>query len=109
MIAFINQHFVEEKNAVLQVGDLALQRGYASFDYLRSKNNILLFVDDYLNRFFNSAAMMHLQPKQTKEEIKNILYELNEKNKLAESGIRLILTGGYSFDSYMPAEPNLII
>lgn len=109
MIAFINNEFLDEKDAVLQVGDLALQRGYAAFDFLRTRNGIPLFVDDYLDRFFNSASLMHLQPQHSKEQIRKIIYELIERNGMPEAGIRMILTGGYSLDSYEPAQPNLVV
>ena len=109
MIAFVNGHFLQEDKAFLQVGDLALQRGYAAFDFFRIKNNQPLFLDDHLSRFFNSAASMYLQPAQTKEGLKEIIYELLEYNNLQESGIRMILTGGYSPDSYGPVTPNFII
>ena len=109
MIAYINNSFVDEEKAFLQVGDLALQRGYAAFDYLRTKNGVPLFLDDYLDRLFNSATMMYLHPTQTKKEVKDIIYELNDKNKLLESGIRMIVTGGYSPDSYQPVVPNLVV
>ena len=109
MIAFINQQFVEEDKACLQVSDLSIQRGYAAFDFFRTKNFIPLFLDDYLDRFFNSIALMHLQLTCTREELKAIIYELIKKNNLAESGVRMILTGGYSADGYQPAKPNLII
>lgn len=109
MIAFINNQFLEEIDAVLHVGDLALQRGYAAFDFLRSRNGIPLFVDDYLDRFFNSAILMRLQPQHSKEQMKAIIRELIERNGMPEAGIRMILTGGYSPDSYELSEPNLII
>lgn len=109
MIAYVNNTFIEEEKAVLQVGDLALQRGYAAFDFFRTKNGVPLFLDDYLQRFFNSAAAMHLEPVHTREEIKDIIYTLIEKNKVPQSGIRMILTGGFSPDSYEPATPNLLV
>ena len=90
MIAYVNHTFIDEEKAVLQVGDLALQRGYAAFDFLRTKNGVPLFIDDYLDRFFNSAAELHLRPAQTKKEVKEIIHELIKRNKLHESGIRMI-------------------
>ncbi|MEJ7586664.1 MAG: aminotransferase class IV [Ferruginibacter sp.] len=66
-------------------------------------------MDDYLQRFFNSAAVMRLQPAFTKEDLTSNIYELLHKNKLDESGVKVILTGGYSPESYDPATPNLII
>lgn len=109
MIAYINDTFIDENKAVLHVGDLALQRGYAAFDYFRTKNGVPLFLDDYLDRLYHSASFMYLQPGQTKPELKAIIYELMEKNKLSQSGIRILLTGGYSPDSYQPAMPNLVL
>lgn len=109
MIAYINGSFIDEANAVLHVGDLALQRGYAAFDYLRTKNKVPLFLDHYLERFLNSATKMHLHPRHTAKELKDIIYELIERNNLPQSGIRMILTGGYSPDSYVPARPNLVM
>ena len=109
MIAYVNNCFTEEEKATLRVGDLAIQRGYAAFDYLRIKNNCALFLEDYLDRFYCSAELLYLHPAQTKEEVKQIILELIEKNNIAESGIRMILTGGYSPDSYGPDLPNLVI
>ncbi len=109
MIVFVNGRFVEEALASLQIGDLALQRGYAAFDYLRTKNGVPLFLDHYVNRFFHSAERMFLQPVQTKEKVKRIISELIQLNQISESGIRMIFTGGYAPDSYTPVEPNLII
>lgn len=109
MIAFVINQFLEEEKATLQVSDLSIQRGYGAFDFFRTKNYIPLFLDDYLDRFFNSISLLCLQPLQTKRELKSIIQELIKKNKMPESGIRMILTGGYSPDSYEPAQPNLII
>ncbi|MEP7107898.1 MAG: aminotransferase class IV [Ferruginibacter sp.] len=109
MFAFVNNHFLEEDKATLQVGDLAIQRGYGVFDFFRTRNNIPLFLDDYLNRFFNSSAMMRLQLTKSREDLIEIIDELIRKNNLPESGIKLILTGGYSPESYEPVAPNLVI
>lgn len=109
MIAFVNNQFLEEDKATLQVGDLAIQRGYGIFDFFRTSNNIPLFLNDYLDRFFSSATMMRLQPVKSREELTVIIYELIKRNNLDESGIKIILTGGDSPDGYNMATPNLII
>ncbi len=109
MIVFVNNEFTEEDKATLQVSDLSIQRGYAAFDFFRTKNHIPLFLDDYLDRFFNSISLLYLQPTYNREQLKIIIQELLQKNQLSESGIRMTLTGGYSPDSYEPVQPNLII
>ena len=52
---------------------------------------------------------MHLTVHHSVEELTSIIYALIEKNNSAESGIKIILTGGYSEDGYKPATPNLLL
>ncbi|MBN8673706.1 MAG: aminotransferase class IV family protein [Chitinophagales bacterium] len=109
MAVFFNDHFVANENALLHVSDLSIQRGYAVFDFCRTKNRRPLFLNDHLDRFYASAAAMHLPARYHKEELAAIIYELIERTLLDEAGIRILLTGGYSADGYQPASPNLII
>ena len=107
--AFVNEDFVLEENARLQFRDLAIQRGYGVFDFSMLIENIPVFLDQHLRRFFYSAAEMHLPVHKSAEELTTIIYELIEKNNLPQSGVRITLTGGYSQDGYQLAKPNLII
>jgi len=110
MLAYINHQFIAEENATLQVSDLAIQRGYGIFDFFRTRNYVPLFLEDYLDRFFNSAAALRLQPTHNRQELTDIIYELIKRNNEPSSGIKMILTGGYSLDGYEPAlAPNLIM
>ncbi len=109
MIVFINGQFVEEKDASIGIADLSIQRGYGIFDFFRTIKNVPLFIDDYLDRFFSSANLLHLQPAYDKEAIRNIVAEMIRKNRIEISGFKLILTGGYSIDGFEPGSPNFII
>lgn len=109
MIVFVNGDFLPEEKASLGIGDLAIQRGYGVFDFLRTRRNVPLFIDDYLDRFFRSAEKMFLQPSYSQGQVKSFIYELLEMNAVPESGIRMIMTGGYSINGYHPAVPNLVI
>lgn len=106
---YVNNEFVPQTDAVIGLGDLALQRSYAVFDFLTAHNQVPLFLDDYVNRFFNSAAELKLLIKQTKEEVKGLIKELLHKNKYEHSGVRMLFTGGYSKDGYSIAESNFIL
>ncbi|MDB5232330.1 MAG: amino acid aminotransferase [Chitinophagaceae bacterium] len=108
-IACFNGSFIEEEKANLHVSDLAIQRGYGVFDFFRTVNNVPLFIDDYLERFYNSASGLHLNFTLDQDELKNIIDELIARNNIPSSGIRLMLTGGYSEDSYSHLSPNLVI
>ena len=109
MAVFFNDSFLENEEALLHVSDISMQRGYAVFDFFRTVNSVPLFMTDHLDRFFNSAAALHLPMRKSREELSAIVQELIKKSALPETGIRLLLTGGYSSDSYHPAEPNLLI
>ena len=109
MFAYINNQFVPADKASLGINDLSILRGYGIFDFFRTRNNQPLFLDEYLDRFFESAAKMFLQPVPLRSQLREIIFELIEKNNIPESGIRIILTGGYTSDGYSLSVPNLII
>jgi len=109
MPVFLNDRFIENEEALLHVSDLSMQRGYAVFDFFRTVNGVPLFIVEHLDRFYASAEAMHLPMRKSKEELSSILHQLIHKSALADAGIRIMLTGGYSENSYHPAEPNLLI
>lgn len=106
---FINNDLVEETKATIHTSDLSVQRGYGIFDFFRTRQNKPLFLEDYLDRFFNSAKQMFLELPVEREQLTARIFELMEKNNLPESGIRITATGGYSPDGYLPVEANIII
>ena len=107
--AFINDTFVPRERAHLHVDDLALQRGYGVFDFFRLHEGKPVFLDDHLDRFEFSASRMRLPLGRTRDELKQILAELIERNGMPNSGVRLTLTGGYAADGYTIVTPNLVI
>ncbi|KAA5548230.1 aminotransferase class IV [Adhaeribacter rhizoryzae] len=109
LFAFVNSQIVPVSEAYLHISDLAIQRGYGIFDFFKVNNEHAYFLDDYLKRFDNSAAQMQLNIPLAPEALKTVIRELIAKNNLVESGIKMILTGGYSADGYQPGTPNLII
>ncbi len=106
---WVNDSFVPADHALVNITDLAVQRGYGIFDFFKTINGKPVFLEDHLDRFFRSAVLMRLDVKQSRDEIKNMIFQLIEKNGLSDSGIKIILTGGFSPDGFNIAEPNLII
>jgi branched-chain amino acid aminotransferase len=109
MHIYLNTQFIEAEKATLHISDLAIQRGYGIFDFFRVRDSVLLYVEDHLDRFLQSASIMHLHAPYSKEKLLAILNDLIGKNNFPNSSIRMILTGGYSPDAYEPTTPNLII
>lgn len=106
---YVNGQLLLESEAKLLVTDLAVQRGYGIFDFLKTVNGKAIFIEDYFNRFYNSAKEMNLEIGLDRSELYKAVAELLEKNELPNSGLKMILTGGYSEDGYQIAQPNLII
>jgi len=106
---YVNGQILLENDAKLLVTDLAVQRGYGIFDFLKTVNGKPIFIEDYFNRFFNSASEMNLEVGFDRTDLFTAITSLLEKNNIANSGLKMILTGGYSEDGYQIAKPNLII
>jgi len=106
---FLNGKIVPAREAWLRVTDLALLRGFGIFDFFRTHNGIPFLMDKYIDRFFNSSKHIDLEIPYSPETIKNAVNELLNKNKIIESGIRMVLTGGYTENGYTPGEPNFFI
>lgn len=102
-----------ESDAVVHATDLAVQRGYGLFDFLRVTDGVPLYLDDHLQRFHRSAKEMHMasgfgHPDQS-EALAGIIRELIRLNAMRDGGVRIILTGGPSADGYTLGEPELTI
>ena len=105
----INNELILAADAKVGVGDLAMHRGYGIFDYFKVVDGRPIFMEDHFNRFFNSAKEMHLEVMLDRDELRKTITELMEHNNMPNSGIKLLLTGGYSKDGYKMGKPNLII
>lgn len=109
MYTFINEEFLPAEKAFLHVTDLSIQRGYGIFDFLKLVNGKTPFIEDYITRFFNSANLLSLTVPYTRNQLKQVILELLQRNGMTNAGVKLLLTGGYSPDGYSISKPNLII
>ncbi|MCB0564927.1 MAG: aminotransferase class IV [Phaeodactylibacter sp.] len=105
----LNGNIVAQEQASLGVMDLAVLRGYGIFDYFLFKYGRPLLEEQYLERFYNSAQKMGLEPPLSRQELSRHLRELIAANGEDKGAIRLVLTGGYTPDGYTPGDPNLIV
>lgn len=105
----LNDKLVDENKAFIHVSDLALLRGYGIFDFLRLSGSKPLYLDDHIDRFFNSASFMQLECPLDKGSLKALINELLNHNKISDSGVRMVLTGGPSPNGYSIGDPTLIV
>ncbi len=109
-IYYIDGNFVDETEAVLPVSDLAILRGYAVFDFLRTYNGHPFHLEAHLKRLRNSASLISLDCPWSLEELSDIVGKTLTQNNYTESNIRLLITGGDSEDSISPGQnPRLLV
>jgi len=106
---YYNGKYLKKNEISISPDDVGFSRGYAVFEYFRVENNLPIFVNDHLERLCSSAQALHLSMPQSKEEIKEIVVDLINKNQLPFSAIKIIVTGGVSTNGFSPGQPSLLI
>jgi branched-chain amino acid aminotransferase len=109
MFYFLNNRIVPAGEAKISVRDISILRGFGIFDFLRTQHGRPFLIGDYLHRFKTSAQLIGLPLDHSIDELKGLIHELLEVNRLPEAGIRLVLTGGESPNGYLPTDPNFAI
>ena len=110
---YANGKILKKNDIKVGISDLVMLRGYGVFDFMRTYQGHPFRINDYMERFEGSVKGMKLRLPVSRKKIISAINQLLRKNKAGENkdfGIRLLLTGGYSLDSYLPAvKPNLFI
>lgn len=101
---YINGEYVPAEDAVIPVSDLAVLRGYAVFDFLRTYNKVPFFIDAHLSRLERSAKLVGIKMPMNDEEIYNVIMDLLDMHAKVESELsfRIMITGGDSYDNINP-------
>jgi branched-chain amino acid aminotransferase len=108
-IFYINNQFLPESEASINIADLGLLRGYGIFDFFRAVGGKVLFLEDHLDRFYFSATQFGLEIPYSRVELTHLIHQTIQQNNIPLLGIKLVLTGGYSTDGYTPTQPNFLI
>lgn len=108
-LCYINNRFLDYTDAKFHISDIGLQRGYGIFDYFVEMEGRIPFLEDYLDRFYTSAERLNMEVPLERDMMKEKIGYLLQQNKFGTSGIKLLLTGGYSDDLYSPSTPNFMI
>jgi len=106
---FFNGEFISKNEPVLTPYELGLLRGYGIFDFLRIVDGVPVFLEDHLDRFFSSAKKMNLKVPYSKKQITDYVDTLVQINNVGYSGVRLVLTGGFSESGFTAKKPNFYL
>ena len=105
----LNDKIIDEDKAFVHVSDLALLRGYGVFDFFRLVELQPLYLEDHLARFFRSADALRLKCPIGRKRLRSMIFEMIATNKIQNSGIRIVLTGGASETGYSIGKPTLFV
>lgn len=106
---YIDGAFVAEDEAALPVTDLAVVRGYAIFDFLRTYNGIPFHLEEHLDRLDRSARLVGLKVPMSRMELTNIIDETLQRNDHLEANVKLVVTGGESVDGITPGKKQRLL
>ena len=108
MKVYLNNKFIDEEKATINIKDRGLLLGDSIFDtLLYNKNKIILF-DFHFARFNKSIRNNYFNFKLSKKNLQNIILKLIKKNNLLNSklSIRYTLTRGYAKRRGLDIENN---
>ena len=109
-IYYINGEFVSADQANLPVNDLAILRGFAVFELLRTYGGRPFFLEAHIGRLEASARHIGLHFPWSADQLIEIVRQTMARNDYAEANIRVVVTGGPSDDFMTPQNrPRLLV
>jgi len=93
---YFNGDLVRFDKIHLHVSDLLFQRGYGVFDFFRTRNGTIPWLEYYMDRLFNSLDLSGMEVDMDRKQFANVIRDLQEKNGLDNGAFKVIVSGGYS-------------
>ncbi|MDK2821715.1 MAG: branched-chain amino acid aminotransferase [Clostridia bacterium] len=94
LIIYLDGKYVDEEEAKLSVFDHGLLYGDGVFEGIRAYHGRVFRLKEHIERLFESARSINLDPGLSKEEMTNVVLETCRRNNLRDAYIRLVVTRG---------------
>ncbi|HJJ27555.1 MAG TPA: aminotransferase class IV, partial [Methanocorpusculum sp.] len=94
MLVYIDGKFVPEEEATVSIFDHGFLYGDGVFEGIRAYNGRVFRLQEHIDRLFDSAKAIDLNPGITKDEMAEIIKETLRKNDLKFAYIRPIISRG---------------
>jgi branched-chain amino acid aminotransferase len=91
---FLNGDFVPEDEAKISVFDHGFLYGDGCFEGIRAYDGSVFKLDEHLDRFYNSAKALDIDPPYEKAEMRDLILEACRVNDLEDAYIRPIYSRG---------------
>ncbi len=94
MLVYINGKYVPEEQATVSIFDHGFLYGDGVFEGIRAYNGRVFRLKEHVDRLFDSAKAIDLDPGITRAEMAEIIKETLRKNGLKDAYIRPIISRG---------------
>jgi branched-chain amino acid aminotransferase len=94
MIIYVNGEYFPQEEAKISVLDHGFLYGDGVFEGMRSYAGKIFKCEEHIDRLFDSARAICLNPPVSKAELNRICYEALEKNDLKNAYLRVIFSRG---------------
>jgi branched-chain amino acid aminotransferase len=112
MIIYIDGKYLPDDQAKISVFDHGFLYGDGVFEGIRAYNGKFFRLKEHLDRLFDSAKTIDLQPPLSKEEMIEVLCEVLRRNNLTNAYIRPIISrgvGDLGLDPRKCPKPSVIV
>ena len=111
-VGFYNGEYGRIMDLKCSIMDRGMYFGDGCYDATYVCNNVILFLEDHLNRFYNSCRLLEIPFQYSREELTEILYNIVEKYDFSEGMIYWQTTRGTDFRNqvfpdFEQVKPNL--
>lgn len=109
---YIDGKFYPKEEAKISVFDHGLLYGDGVFEGIRAYNGRVFRLDQHIDRMYDGAKAIYLEPPMSKDEFKEVILETLRKNNLKDAYIRPIFTRGYGnlgLDPRKCPKPSVIV
>ncbi|OIQ10552.1 branched-chain-amino-acid transaminase [Neomoorella thermoacetica] len=94
LIIYLDGEYVDEEEAKLSVFDHGVLYGDGVFEGIRAYDGRVFRLKEHIDRLYDSARHINLDPGLTKEEMTRVVLETCRRNNLRDAYIRLVVTRG---------------
>ncbi len=112
MIIYIDGKYLPDDQAKISVFDHGFLYGDGVFEGIRAYNGRVFRLKEHLDRLYDSAKTIDLQPPFSKEEMAEVICEVLRRNNLSNAYIRPIISrgvGDLGLDPRKCPKPSVIV
>ncbi|MFY9800590.1 MAG: branched-chain-amino-acid transaminase, partial [Methanoregula sp.] len=112
MVIYIDGKYLADDQAKISVFDHGFLYGDGVFEGIRAYNGRIFRLKEHLDRLYDSAKTIDLQPPLSKEEMAEVICEVLRRNNLTNAYIRPIISrgvGDLGLDPRKCPKPSVIV